>query len=48
MKTPQCQLCGAEVNSEQQRDEIEEDMEFDNKSCGHCGRTFREAREEEL
>lgn len=41
-----CPLCGMDVNPSD-ADEIEKTMDFDNKSCAACGRTFSEARREE-
>lgn len=41
-----CPLCGAPVLPNEVP-LIEVDMEYDARSCVACGRTFREAREEE-
>lgn len=44
--TFRCPLCGAEV-TEREHFEIEKDMEWPNRSCLSCARTFSEARMEE-
>lgn len=47
MRDADCPLCGMDVPTDE-AEVIERDMEYDNRSCITCGRTFWEAREEEL
>ena len=42
-----CALCGIQVASLEQSEEICEQMDFDSRSCPHCHRTYGEARREE-
>jgi hypothetical protein len=43
-----CALCGVQVNSLEEADEICRDMDFEGKTCPHCCRTYGEARREEI
>ncbi len=42
-----CALCGIQFNSLEQSGTICQEMDFDDKSCPHCYRTYGEARREE-
>ena len=41
-----CPMCGDNEVSEEHAEMIEGDMEYDHRSCIHCGRTFEEVRED--
>lgn len=44
IKNTPCPLCGEDVSAEDAAD-IEEGMEYDNRTCPHCGMNYWEARE---
>ena len=41
-----CPMCGDDDVPQEEIETIEKDMEFEARSCLHCGRCFWEVREE--